>query len=102
MTNISELLKSLDSSSTSLKSKIIRKLFVILKHNLAKITGNELSNYLEDIKENILSFIGGSLALFDMSRNARTYKKIKTPLSEDLVAEVSDKIDNWVIRLAKD
>jgi len=95
------LLKELDQKSAEDQNKIIRQIFELLKNKCSELKGTQISDLLMQLKDVILENIGSSLALFDITKQARELKNLDILLTPSKVNYLIERIDNWVKRIIK-
>ncbi len=99
--SIAETLPDIKGKSQQQKNSLLSAVFEQLKVDIKNVTGTEVAALLEMIKDTVLENFGTSLALFDISRNARDFKNVHTQLTPQQVLMLRDRIANWVQRIIK-
>jgi len=92
-------IKTLDQKSKEERLKIIEDVFNFLKNQCTELKGSEIGNILLLLKDAILENLGSSLALFDITKQARELKSIDNKLIPAKVNFLQDRIKNWVERI---
>jgi len=99
--NILTLINSLENKSDEDKHITFKKIFYALKAQIKSLSGVEFSKLLDVLKDAILTNIGTSLALFDISKHSRDISKIDQLLSPEVLKKYYERIDNWESRILK-
>jgi predicted regulator of Ras-like GTPase activity (Roadblock/LC7/MglB family) len=99
--SIPETLPELKGKSQAEKNTILSAVFERLKVDVKTAKGAEVAALLEMIKDAVLENFGTSLALFDISRNARDFKNVHAQLTPQQVLLLRDRIMNWAQRIIK-
>lgn len=99
--NLEEVISSLENLELEEKYQTLESIFNMLRDKLEKLTGSELGEILEQLKDAILLNIGTSLALFDLSKAAKELSKVQRELGMDEIQEYNNRIDNWSNRIIK-
>ncbi|MFX1477619.1 MAG: hypothetical protein ACFFCI_05775 [Promethearchaeota archaeon] len=99
--NVLTLIHSLENKSSEDKYIIFKKIFKALKFQIKSLNGAEISKLLDVLKDTILTNIGTSLALFDISKHSRNLNKINQLLSPEDLKKYHERIDNWEKRILK-
>ncbi len=99
--SIAETLPDIKGKSQQQKNSLLSAVFDQLKVDIKNVTGAEVAALLEMIKDTVLDSFGTSLALFDISKNARDFKNVHTRLTPQQVLLLRDRIANWVQRIIK-
>ncbi len=99
--SIPETLPELKGKSQAEKNTILSAVFERLKVDIKTAKGAEVAALLEMIKDAVLDNFGTSLALFDISRNARDFKNVHAQLTPQQVLLLRDRIMNWAQRIIK-
>jgi predicted regulator of Ras-like GTPase activity (Roadblock/LC7/MglB family) len=95
------LLATIKGKGDKEKYSILKKVFDSLKLQIKAMQGTEIATTLDLLKDTILDTCGTSLALFDISKNARDFKTVHESLSPQQVLQLRERIDNWVQRIIK-
>jgi len=95
------MLASMKGKSDKEKYAILSNIFNSLKAQAKGMAGNDIANILDLMKDTILDECGTSLALFDISKNARDFKSVHEQLSPQQVLQLRERIDNWAQRIIK-
>ncbi|MEJ2280075.1 MAG: hypothetical protein P8Y70_20350, partial [Candidatus Lokiarchaeota archaeon] len=77
------------------------RIFNALKMKLNTMSKADLSNILDTLKDSILNKIGGSLALFDISKSVRELENDHEIMDSQQIIEYKSRINNWANRIAK-
>lgn len=99
--NLEELINSIEHKELNEKYKTLDSIFKKLKNQLKFLTGKELYDLLELLKDVILMNIGTSVTLYDISKASNELNKIRTKLSTAQVKSFEKRIDNWATRIIK-
>jgi predicted regulator of Ras-like GTPase activity (Roadblock/LC7/MglB family) len=95
------LINDLSGKVDQERKQILTTIFDELKNKSSSMTGIQIADALDALKDKFLEFIGASVALFDISRSARDLRKIPNVISEDEAILLKDRVDNWASRLIK-
>jgi membrane protein involved in colicin uptake/predicted regulator of Ras-like GTPase activity (Roadblock/LC7/MglB family) len=90
-----------DFSRSSNKNSVLKEIFEKFELIISNVNGSELADILDKIKDEVLVGIGGSLVLYDISKNVRDLRKISGILVPKDISALQNSIKNWMERLVK-